>query len=58
MAVINLQAKDRKADVVLIGAGIMSATLGIILKKLDPDLHIDIYEKLDEAAKRKYRFLE
>ena len=37
-------------DVVLIGAGIMSATLGIILKELQPDLTIDIYERLDNAA--------
>jgi malate dehydrogenase (quinone) len=37
-------------DVVLIGAGIMSATLGLILKELQPDLKIDIYERLDIAA--------
>ncbi|HMI07943.1 MAG TPA: malate:quinone oxidoreductase [Flavobacterium sp.] len=37
-------------DVVLIGAGIMSATLGIILKELQPDLQIEIYERLDHAA--------
>ena len=30
------------SDVVLIGAGIMSATLGLILKELQPDLKIDI----------------
>ncbi|TRX41377.1 malate:quinone oxidoreductase [Flavobacterium restrictum] len=38
------------ADVVLIGAGIMSATLGVILKELQPDLKIEIYERLDVAA--------
>jgi malate dehydrogenase (quinone) len=38
------------SDVVLIGAGIMSATLGLILKELQPDLKIDIYERLDIAA--------
>jgi malate dehydrogenase (quinone) len=37
-------------EVVLIGAGIMSATLGLILKELQPDLKIDIYERLDIAA--------
>lgn len=37
-------------DVVLIGAGIMSATLGILLKELDPNLSIEIYERLDIAA--------
>jgi malate dehydrogenase (quinone) len=39
-----------EADVVLIGAGIMSATLGMMLKELQPDLRIDIYERLDVAA--------
>ena len=38
------------SDVVLIGAGIMSATLGLILKELQPDIKIDIYERLDIAA--------
>jgi malate dehydrogenase (quinone) len=37
-------------DVVLIGAGIMSATLGLILKELQPDIKIEIYERLDIAA--------
>ncbi|WP_281309863.1 malate:quinone oxidoreductase [Flavobacterium flavigenum] len=38
------------SDVVLIGAGIMSATLGVILKELQPDIKIEIYERLDVAA--------
>jgi malate dehydrogenase (quinone) len=37
-------------DVVLIGAGIMSATLGVILKELDPKLRIEIYEVLGSEA--------
>jgi malate dehydrogenase (quinone) len=37
-------------EVVLIGAGIMSATLGLILKELQPDIKIEIYERLDIAA--------
>jgi len=37
-------------DVVLIGAGIMSATLGMLLKQLDPKLTIEIFETLDVAA--------
>ena len=37
-------------EVVLIGAGIMSATLGMILKELQPDIKIEIYERLDIAA--------
>lgn len=34
-------------DVVLIGAGIMSATLGTLLKELEPGLTIEIFERLD-----------
>ncbi len=37
-------------DVVLAGAGIMSATLGIMLKELQPDIKIDVFERLDMAA--------
>jgi len=37
-------------DVVLIGAGIMSATLGMLLKELEPELTIAIFERLDVAA--------
>src|SRR3984885_9930432 len=37
-------------DVVLIGAGIMSATLAVMLKELDPNLKIEIYEVLGSAA--------
>ena len=40
----------KKTDVVLMGAGIMSATLGIILKELNPDITIQIFERLDEAG--------
>jgi malate dehydrogenase (quinone) len=37
-------------DVALIGAGIMSATLAVILKELDPKLKIEIYEVLGSPA--------
>ena len=37
-------------DVVLIGAGIMSATLAVLLKELSPNLKIQIFEKLDKPA--------
>ncbi len=40
----------QETDVTLIGAGIMSATLGIILKELNPDLTIQIFEQLDRAG--------
>jgi malate dehydrogenase (quinone) len=39
-----------ETDVALIGAGIMSATLAVILKELDPDITIQIFERLDEAG--------
>jgi malate dehydrogenase (quinone) len=37
-------------DVALIGGGIMSATLGTILKQLEPEWDIRIYERLGEVA--------
>ncbi|MED1421012.1 malate:quinone oxidoreductase [Bacillus smithii] len=37
-------------DVILIGAGIMSATLGTLLKELAPDWEITVFEKLDKAG--------
>ena len=43
-------AGSSNPDVVLIGAGIMSATLAVILKELDPKLKIEIYEVLGSAA--------
>lgn len=39
-----------KTDVVLVGAGIMSATLGALLRRLEPDWSITIVERLDHAA--------
>ncbi len=41
---------DQPADVVLIGAGIMSATLGVLLQRLQPDWHFQIFERLDQIA--------
>ncbi len=40
----------QETDVVLMGAGIMSATLGMLLKELDPDITIQIFERLDRAG--------
>ena len=39
-----------KADVVLVGAGIMSATLGALLRRLEPDWSITLVERLDAAG--------
>ncbi len=46
----NSSNSDKIVDVVLIGAGIMSATLGVLLKELQPDLSIEIFERLDVVA--------
>jgi len=37
-------------DVILVGAGIMSATLAVFLKELEPSLRIEIFETLEGAA--------
>lgn len=42
--------ENNQPDVVLIGAGIMSATLGILLKELEPDITISIFERLPAIA--------
>ncbi|WP_078427759.1 malate:quinone oxidoreductase [Alkalihalobacterium alkalinitrilicum] len=42
--------RETKSDVILIGAGIMSATLGTILKELVPEWEITVFEKLEKAG--------
>ena len=42
--------QENNYDVVLIGGGIMSATLGTLLKKLNPEFRIALYERLDDVA--------
>ncbi|WP_416825478.1 malate:quinone oxidoreductase [Ectobacillus polymachus] len=42
--------RQTRTDVILIGAGIMSATLGSLLKELVPDWNIKVFEKLDKAG--------
>lgn len=37
-------------DVLLIGAGVMSATVGTLLKELDPALEVVVLERLDRVA--------
>ncbi|KXG09177.1 malate:quinone oxidoreductase [Anoxybacillus rupiensis] len=39
-----------RTDVILIGAGIMSATLGTLLKELAPDWEITVFERLADAG--------
>ncbi|KAA6440644.1 malate:quinone oxidoreductase [Dyadobacter flavalbus] len=48
--VTKKSSKTISPDVVLIGAGIMSATLGVLLKKLSPSITISIFERLDRVT--------
>ncbi|WP_028297529.1 malate:quinone oxidoreductase [Olivibacter sitiensis] len=43
-------SNTQETDVLLIGAGIMSATLGVMLKKIMPDAQVQVYERLNEIA--------
>src|SRR5690606_11669636 len=40
----------QKVDVLLVGGGVMSATLGTLLTRLDPSLKITMVERLDHVA--------
>jgi len=42
--------KDQPDNIILIGAGIMSATLGILLKRLMPQCNIKVFERMDSIA--------
>lgn len=46
----SVDTKDGVVDVVLIGGGIMSATIGAILKEAEPRLTIRAFERLDAVA--------
>ena len=41
---------NKPVDVALIGGGIMSATLGALLKELQPDWDVQIFERLGDVA--------
>ena len=43
-------AHNEAVDVVLVGAGIMSATLAVLLKELDPGLTLEVVELMDSGA--------
>lgn len=45
-----MTASENQTDVILIGAGIMSATLGSLLKELAADWHMKVFEKLGSAG--------
>ncbi|QSO51646.1 malate:quinone oxidoreductase [Alicyclobacillus curvatus] len=41
---------ENRTDIILIGAGVMSATLGSLLKELVPEWKIKVFEKLESAG--------
>jgi malate dehydrogenase (quinone) len=43
-------SSEKPVDVLLVGAGVMSATLGTLLEELQPDLSIRMVERLDSVA--------
>ena len=45
-----MSSEVKKTDVILVGAGIMSATLGALLKELAPEWEITVFEKLSKAG--------
>lgn len=45
-----MSSVQKKTDVILIGAGVMSATLGSLLKELAPEWEIKVFEKLPSAG--------
>ncbi|QCU78388.1 malate:quinone oxidoreductase [Citricoccus sp. SGAir0253] len=47
---MSQQSATTTYDVVLVGGGIMSATLGTLLRQLQPDWSIALYENLNQAG--------
>ena len=47
---VSVGARTERTDVVLVGGGIMSATLGVFLKELEPSWNIILLERLDKVA--------
>jgi malate dehydrogenase (quinone) len=47
---MNAATITNERDVVLIGAGIMSSTLGVFLKELEPSLTMALFETLEDCA--------
>ena len=43
-------ASENRYDAVLIGGGIMSSTLAVLLNELDPDIRLLLVERLDSPA--------
>jgi malate dehydrogenase (quinone) len=47
---MRIEGNASSGHIVLIGAGIMSATLGMLLKELMPNIRISVIERLDRIA--------
>ena len=47
---VKPMAKSNSKDIVLIGAGVLSTTFGSMLKEIEPDWNIHVYERLDRPA--------
>jgi malate dehydrogenase (quinone) len=50
LAHADAAATERTVDVLLIGGGIMSATLAVLLRELEPTWTIEMVERLDKVA--------
>ncbi|MBC7689168.1 MAG: malate:quinone oxidoreductase [Aquabacterium sp.] len=47
---MDTYANKTQPDIILTGAGMMSATPGTLVKVLDPTCSIDIFERLETVA--------
>ena len=47
---MTTQQPVEKYDLICVGGGIMSATLSLMLKLIDPSVKIGIFERLDKVA--------
>jgi malate dehydrogenase (quinone) len=47
---MSTESEIEKIDVALIGSGVMSANLGALLKCIDPNLKIELYEVTDQLS--------
>ena len=50
MFVTDVPGSENRYDVVLVGAGIMSATLAVLLHELEPDLRLLMVERLSSPG--------
>jgi malate dehydrogenase (quinone) len=49
-ATIRPVTNERNVDVALVGGGVMSATVGALLKELEPGWSVEVFERLDDVA--------